>query len=215
MFVFWLAYIIVFLPMCLIIPIKVLGRKNYNKKQNYIIICNHQSNFDPIILDIYFHKRIRFIAKKELWKGKEKSFFFDTFLGCISVDRTKGLTISATKKIYKLIEDKQSIGLFPEGTRHVNSEENYSIKNGACLFSIKTKTPILPCYIPEKQKAFKKNKLIIGKPFELKQFYNEKLTKEVLHEAGEFLANKMNEMKNDYINYEEEKKIIKTLKKAK
>ena len=164
---FWLVYILVIIPVLIIAPVKIIGKKNYNKKQKYILVCNHQSNFDPIILDIYLRKKIRFVAKKELWKGKEKSFLFDTILGCIPVDRAKGITMSATKKIYEVLKNEQTLGLFPEGTRYADTEHELAVKNGACMFALKTKTPILPCFIAKHQKPFRRNKLIIGEPFEL------------------------------------------------
>ena len=98
MFLFWLFFVLLSLPILICVPVKIYGKKNYNKKKNYIIVSNHQSNFDAIILNFYLGKRIRFIAKKELFGKKGKSYFFDNILGCIPVDRSKGLSISETKK---------------------------------------------------------------------------------------------------------------------
>lgn len=211
---FWLLFILLTLPMCLFLPMKVFGKKHYNKKKKYIVVCNHQSILDPVILDFHLGKRIRFIAKKELWKNKEKSFLFDTVLGCIPVDRSKGLTISATKEVYLLLKNNESLGLFPEGTRNSEPNHDMQIKSGACLFAIKSKTPILPCYITSKPKLFSKNNLLIGKPFELSEFYDKKLDKDTLVEAQELLLQKMNELKDNYNQYIMEKNMIKKLKKS-
>lgn len=209
---FWILFCFVFITFSIFMPIKVLGKKNYNKKSKYIIVSNHQSAFDPFILDICFRKRIRFIAKKELWKNKEKSYLLDNILGCIPVDRSKGLTISATKKIYSLLENNECLGLFPEGTRVKDSSHEMQVKNGACVFSIKTKTPILPCYIIKKPKFFRRNVLIIGKPFEFSEMYNKKLDKETLAEAQKILVEKMTELKEMYEQFILQKKIVKMLK---
>lgn len=211
---FWLLFVLFSLPIYLFLPMKIFGKKNYNKKNKYIIVCNHQSCLDPIILDFYFGKRIRFIAKKELWKNKNKSFLFDTVLGCIPVDRSKGLTISATKEVYTLLKNNESLGLFPEGTRNNDLNQDMQIKSGACLFAIKSKTPILPCFITSKPRFFRKNNLLIGKPFELNGFYDKKLDKETLANAQELLLNKMTELKENYNQYIFEKDMIKKLKKT-
>lgn len=213
---FWFLFILLFIPLSLIVPVKVYGKKNIKKKQKYVVICNHQSFFDPIILDLKLKRKIRFIAKKELWKGKEKSYLFDDVLGCIPVDRTKGLTINATKKIMSLLSNSKSVGIFPEGTRdNAGISSDMQVKNGACMFAIKSKTPILPCFLANKQKAFKKNALIIGKPFELSQFYDKKMDKDVLNEAGEILVKKLNEIKEGYEKWLAEKLLIKKIKKQK
>ena len=76
MILYWILFILVSLPILVCIPVKIFGKKNYNKKQSYIIVSNHQSNFDAIILNFYLGKRIRFIAKKELFGKDGKSFLF-------------------------------------------------------------------------------------------------------------------------------------------
>ncbi|MBQ3213803.1 MAG: 1-acyl-sn-glycerol-3-phosphate acyltransferase [Clostridia bacterium] len=216
MFLFWLFFVLLSLPILICVPVKIYGKKNYNKKKNYIIVSNHQSNFDPIILNFYLGKRIRFIAKKELFGKKGKSYFFDNILGCIPVDRSKGLSISETKKVYSILKDNQCLGLFPEGTRvSEESSDNMAAKNGACLFSIKTKTPILPCCIYKKQKLFKRNVFLIGKPFELSDFYDKKLDKETLNEASVILINEITNLRKEYENYLKEKELVKKIKKQK
>jgi len=211
---FWFFYVLVFIPFLLLVPIKIYGKKNIEKNKNYIIVCNHQSNFDPFILDIYLKKRIRFIAKKELWKGKKRSFFYNSVCGCIPVDRSKGLTLSQTKEIFSILKSNNNLGIFPEGTRNnISTRDSMNVKNGACVFSIKSKTPILPCYILRKQKFFKKNVLIIGKPFEFKEFYDKKIDKDVLNQASQIMTNNILDLKKQYIDMINEKNIIKVLKK--
>lgn len=205
---FWFLFYLFFLPSKMVFPVRVIGRKNYNKKQNYVIVCNHRSGLDPVIMNFNFKKRIRFIAKKELWKGKDKSYFYDNLLGCIPIDREKGLNLSSTKKAFEILNNKECLGIFPEGTRK-DSEDEIKIKDGACLFAIKSKKPILPCYILNKQKVFKRNVLIIGKPFELSDFYDKKLDKETLFQAGEILAKKIMDLKEEYNKIIEEKNLKK------
>lgn len=212
MIFFWIIFIFVCIFFSIFMPIKVIGKKNYNKKSKYVIVSNHQSAFDPFILDMCFGKRIRFIAKKELWKNKEKSFLFDNVLGCIPVDRSKGLTMSATKKIYSLLNNNECLGLFPEGTRVNDTNHELQVKNGACVFAIKTKTPILPCFIIKKPKFFIRNTLIIGKPFELSDFYDKKLDKDNLALAQKVLVEKMSDLKKMYEEYLFEKKIVNIIK---
>lgn len=212
---FWFLYGLIYLPVKIIAPFKIIGKENYDKKKNYVVVCNHQSGFDPIILDFALKRRNRFIAKKELFNKKGNSFLFKNILGAIPVDRSKGVTISQLKEIVTLLKNNENLGIFPEGTRKEEFNENENIKGGACFFAIKTKTPILPCYIVKKQKPFKKNVLLIGKPFEFTEFYNLKLNKEVLDKADNILKHKLATLFESYKNYMEEKKLVKQLKKQK
>lgn len=212
---FWFLYGLIYLPVKIIVPFKIIGKENYDKKKNYVVVCNHQSGFDPIILDFALKRRNRFIAKKELFNKKGNSFLFKNILGAIPVDRSKGVTISQLKEIVTLLKNNENLGIFPEGTRKEEFNENENIKGGACFFAIKTKTPILPCYIVKKQRPFKKNVLLIGKPFEFTEFYNLKLDKEVLDKADTTLKHKLATLFESYKNYMEEKKLVKQLKKQK
>lgn len=212
---YWIVFIILFIPLSLILPVKVFGKKNIEKKHNYIFVFNHQSNFDGIIINLKLKKHIHYLAKKELWKGKKKSFVFDSVLGCISIDRSKGISVENTKRILSLLKNNKSIGIAPTGTRNLAQEENIQIKSGACMFAIKSKTPILPIYIDKKQKAFRKNSMVIGKPFELTDFYDKKLTKEDLSIASNILNEKMQDLADDFKKFKKEKELVKTIKNKK
>jgi len=208
--IYWIAYCIIFVVINIFAPFKVFGKKNVDKKQNYIIVCNHKSNFDPILIDLVFAKRNKFLAKIELFKNKFIGYFMRIF-GGIGFDRKKGLSLSQTKTVYDVINKKQNIAIFPEGTRKDEFYENDEVKGGACLFAIKTKTPIIPCFIVKKHRFFKKNIILVGKPFELTEFYDKKLDKDALLKAQNILKNNILGLKNEYENFVNEKKILKKL----
>ena len=214
MFLFYIIFTILFLPITIFFPTKVIGRKNLKKKGRTIIISNHHSNLDPVLLDIKLHKRIRFLSKKELFNNKIKAFFFGFVCGCVPVNR--GATdLTATKKILSLLKDEKQIGIFPEGTRNTTTEEMLELKNGVCLFALKTKTPIIPTYLIRKSRFLRRNVLLVGKPFELSEFYNEKFTKDVLLNAGKVVSEKMDELKRLYEEQQLEKQTVNQLKKMK
>ncbi len=211
MVIFIIAYILAALPLLIMIPTKVLGRKNL-KKGKSILICNHTSNWDAVTLDFYLRKRIRFLAKKELFSSKFKGWFLGKVLGAVKVDRGQA-DITSTKNILKLLKEDKTIGIFPQGTR--SSNENIEIKNGVCLFAIKSKAPIVPTYLVNKPHIFRRNTLLIGKPFELSEYYDQKITKEVLDEAGEKVLDSIEQLKKCYEQRQQEKALKKQYKKLK
>lgn len=212
MFWFWFFFIICYIPLTIMLPTKVIGKFKKDKNKSAMIICNHYSNFDPMILDIKMRKRIRFLGKKELAKNKLSKWFFESVTGSIMVDRGAA-DIKATKQILGLLKENKIVGVFPEGTRNQKEEEKFEAKNGVCMFAIKSKTPITPMWIVRKPKLFRRNVILIGEPFELNEFYSERLTKEVLDKASVILTEKMMDLKKAYEERMLEKEVVKKLKK--
>jgi len=211
---FWILYFLAFLPVKIFYPYKIYGRKNIVKKQNYIIACNHLSYFDPMLLDYVFKSRNRYLAKKELFNKKSAKFWLGRIFGGIAIDRAKGLTPSQIREVSASLSKGQNMGIFVDGTRKEFSE-NDDIKGGACYFAIRTKTPLIPCFIASKQKFLRKNKILVGEPFELSSFYDKKIDKETLSLAENILKEKISFLKEEYERSEKEKLIAHHLKKQK
>jgi 1-acyl-sn-glycerol-3-phosphate acyltransferase len=211
MVAFWIGYVVLFVIIGIFAPFHIIGRKNIAKHQNYIIVCNHKSNFDPILLDFVFKTRNIYLSKIELFRTKFSSFWLTQF-GAIGFDREKGLSLSQTKRVFQMIAKKRNIGVFPEGTRRENFDDKEELKGGAGMFAIKTHTPIIPCYIVKKHKFFRKNVIIVGKPFEMTEFYGKRIDKQVLDEADNIVKNKILELKKEYEKFKNEKKLVKKLK---
>ena len=189
--IFWICFWIIFLPMVIVFPIKKVGKKNLKelKGKNYILACNHMSNLDGVMLDIKFFKKFRFLAKKELFEKKFNNFFMRA-LGGVPVDR-KQADPRAIKETFRLIAENQKIAIFPQGTRaktvHI---EDGSAKEGVAMFAIRTNTPVVPMMYDRKIKAFKRTKLIIGKPIYPDE--TKKKDKEYLGEFANLIVDEMN-----------------------
>lgn len=179
--------------MVLIFPIKKVGKKNMKELQgkNYILACNHMSNLDAIMLDIRFFKKFRYLAKKELFKNKFAGWFMRK-LGCVPVDRGNA-DPKAIKETFRLISKGKNVGIFPQGTRtKAPIIQDGSAKEGVSLFSIRTNTPVLPIMFDRKIRAFKRVKLIIGKPIYPDE--TRKKDKEYLSEYSNFIIDTMNSL---------------------
>ncbi len=190
---FWLCFIILAIPLAIIFPVKIVGKKHLKvlKRQNYIISCNHMSNMDSLLLDVKMRKKYRFLGKKELFKNKFTSACLRA-LGVISVDREHADT-RAVKEIFKLIDKKKNICIFPQGTRAKSPVvEGETAKEGVAMFSIRTNTPVVPMMYNRKLRAFHRTKLIIGEP--IYPVAERKRDKEYLKEFANLIVTKMNEL---------------------
>ena len=191
--IFWICFSIIFLPMVILFPIKKVGKKNLKelKGKNYIVSCNHMSNFDPIMLDIKMGKKFRYLAKKELFYNRFSAFFMRAY-GGVPVDR-KNVDPTSIKEVLRLIQKGKKIAIFPQGTRAKTPVvDKTSAKEGVAMFAIRTGTPVVPMMYNKKIKMFRRVKLHIGKPIYPDE--TRKKDKEYLTEFSNLIVESMNKL---------------------
>lgn len=158
----------------LIYKINIIGNNKFPENQSYIIASNHISFLDPIIVAVTLqNKPIHFIAKKELFKNKLASKFLLS-LHAIPIDRTR-MDFRAMKNAFNVLKNKKILGIFPEGTRVKNGQEN-NTKNGIGMFAIRADAPVIPISIVphNNYKIFSQVDVIYGKPYIVPEELKEK-----------------------------------------
>jgi 1-acyl-sn-glycerol-3-phosphate acyltransferase len=127
-------------------PAKVIGAENVDRKQSYIIVCNHQSLYDILLVYGHLPAEIKWVMKKELEKMPFVGLACKT-MGHVFVDRSNTekakQSLSAAKH---LISDGVSAFFFPEGTRS-KSGLLLPFKKGAFRMAKELNLPILPVTI--------------------------------------------------------------------
>ncbi len=186
---------LLWIPLSIMHPTKIIGKKNLPKGKA-ILSANHRSNWDIVLYLLHTRKKVKILAKKELFKNK----FFGAilrYLGGIEIDRDAN-DINAIKQCMKALKENKQLFIFPEGTRLKNENEVLGeIKSGLALIAIKTKTPIVPIWIEKKPKLFHRSVYHIGQPYELSQFYGVKLDEETLERANQIIREKMLELREE------------------
>lgn len=147
--------------------IKVINKEREPDDGGYVVCANHVSATDPIALCYAFRKnQVNFMAKKELFKIPLLAQLIKV-LGAFPVDRS-GSDVGAVKTAIALVEEKKSMGIFPQGHRYPGEDpRGTKTKNGVALIATKTNADILPCYIWRKKnkfKLFRRTYVIIGEP---------------------------------------------------
>jgi 1-acyl-sn-glycerol-3-phosphate acyltransferase len=131
-----------------IIPIwkiEIEGRKKAVRGKTYVIIANHQSILDILLIN-NLKFRFRWISKIEN-TGVPVLGWYLRMAGYITVNR--GNEESKTEMLEKSLISLQkeiSIMIFPEGTRSLNGEMGF-FKRGAFQLAIQAGVPILPVII--------------------------------------------------------------------
>lgn len=179
--IFFIAILILFLPVTILLPTKVICKNKFPKKhckQGYVISSNHLSNYDVILFDVKFRRKIYYMAKIELFKNKFFGWLL-TKLGAIKVDRATS-DVTAYKNAIKTLKNNKPLGVFPEGTRNKGDDQSQMLeaKSGAVVFASKTGVPIIPLAIYRRPKLFRRNKILVGDPFYPQGVNPKKLTKE-------------------------------------
>lgn len=111
-----------------------------------IIAANHCSNLDPIVIGAVFPKRLRYLAKSELFSFAPFGFAIRA-LGAVPAKREdmQGAA-GALKFLLERIQKGESVLLFPEGQRSTDGSLK-SLEGGVGLLAAKTGAPIVPAFI--------------------------------------------------------------------
>lgn len=195
--IFAICFALAWLPLTLLIPTRVINRHNFPKRSNkkgFIVCCNHLSNFDAVLIDIKFGRKVNFLAKKELFKNKLAGWFL-TKLGGIKIDRQSN-DITAFKNAMQVLKNNKPLGIFPEGTRNKGDDMAgmQDAKSGAIVFASKAGVPIIPMAIYRRPKFFRSNKILVGDPFYVEGANPKKLTKEEIDLNTERLSQTINNL---------------------
>ena len=131
------------------IDINIINKKNLPQDGKYLLISNHRSIIDPLIIErAFFDTNVKgyWVAKKELYN----SFFFGMFTrnaGSVLLDREAKNMSPFFKRLKEVVSQGTSIFIFPEGTRNKENTSLSSFKEGARIIALKNRLPILPVFI--------------------------------------------------------------------
>ena len=203
---FVICFSLLLLPVLLLFPTKFVHKENLPKRgEKALLTSNHYSLMDPILYDIFIFRKFRILGKKELFKNKLGAFFLKDF-GAIPVDREQ-MSPSTYKETMTQLKKGRQILIFPEGTRNKSaSAELLEIKSGFMVFASKGETAITPMIMYRKPKIFRKNYIIVGKPFELVGENPKRLTKEELEENLERYLQVLRDLRVELDEYVSSKK---------
>lgn len=170
-------------------PAKIIGLENVPKDAS-VIVCNHYRFVDCMFLYDIANKNCVFLSKKELFNNKLVASVISDF-GAIPIDREKP-SIKEILHCIKALKSGKNLVIFPEGTRNkTKSDDLQEIKGGAGVFALKAKKLITPVMISTREKIFRKTLVMVGKPFSLDEFYENKLDDYTISKIDELIKSKM------------------------
>lgn len=204
---FWISLFLLWLPITIFFPTKLIGKKNLIKDK-CIWACNHQTNFDIMVIGTKFFTRIYALGKAELFKNKLVGGYLKR-IGCVKVRRGQA-DLEAIKSCLRILKDKQKpLVIFPTGTRTSTPDEVQNLKNGVAMFALKANCPIVPIVLVRKPSLFRRNRLVVGEPIDIARYSNLKADKDVYNKINDELSQKMEQLikDNSYKNKVKTKKV--------
>lgn len=151
------ARALVLSPFKLIFRVKVVGRSHVPKRAAYIVAPSHRSIFDVPFAAFITRRRIRMMAKRELFSSSFGRWLFIK-LGAIEVER-EAIDRTALRASQAALEAGEPLAIFPEGTRRTGPvvEDLY---DGVAYLAMKVGVPILPVGIGGTEQILPSGKVV-------------------------------------------------------
>ena len=133
--------------------VNIEAQQTPEKGKSYMLIANHTSMIDIMLMLVSVKNPFVFVGKKELAKIPLFGFFYKRT--CILVDRSSAKSRQAVfLRAQKRLKSGLSICIFPEGgvpEEHIVLDE---FKDGAFRLAINHQTPIVPIVFLDNKKRF-------------------------------------------------------------
>jgi len=153
------------------LPGGVVGRENLPPAGAYLVAPVHRSYVDWLIVArITGRRRLRYIAKAEIWKSKIVGRLLES-LGVFPVNRS-GADREALERCRQVLAGGEPLVMFPEGTRRSGPVVS-DLREGVAYLAIRAGVPVVPVGIGGTEQAMPRGsalprphrvEVVIGEP---------------------------------------------------
>lgn len=123
---------------------RAVGREHIPAGGGALVLSNHQSHLDPVLVGICFNNRLNYLARDTLF-GFAPFRWLIRSLNAIPIDR-EGLGLAGIKETLRRIRAQEMVLLFPEGTRSPDGGLA-PFKPGFAAIARRTGAPLVPVAI--------------------------------------------------------------------
>jgi len=165
------------------IRVRVTGRGNIDPTQSYVIVANHQSQYDIFVLYGWLGIDFKWVMKQELRKVPGIGICCEK-VGHIFIDRSNHeKAVASLRAAKEKIVNGTSVIFFPEGTRSRDGSLGV-FKKGAFKMALDLRLPILPITIVGTRDILPTDtvdlfpgcaRMIIHKPIDIAGYTNDNL----------------------------------------
>lgn len=125
--------------------VQIEGLENIPAAGGAILVPNHLSNLDPILLGIQVAPRreVKALAKNSLFRAPVIGSFIRK-MGHIPVKRNSASAADALKAAVLAVKNGEVIAIYPEGTIPPSDQQLGDLKSGAVRLALETGVPLIP-----------------------------------------------------------------------
>jgi len=135
---------------------RIYGAEQVPRKGALIVVANHASDFDPLIVSNCVDRPVSYMAKEELFQVPGLSQAIRLY-GAYPVKRGSA-DRSAIRAALQQLENGWAVGIFLQGSRTVDARIP-DPKLGAALIAAKAQVPLLPVSLWGTEAIFAESKL--------------------------------------------------------
>ncbi|HEY8505260.1 MAG TPA: lysophospholipid acyltransferase family protein, partial [Gemmataceae bacterium] len=139
-----LAYWPCFLATIFGFSLRVAGRRNMPAAGPVLVLSNHQSHLDPVLLGVASPRRLASLARRTLFRNR----FFAALirsLGAFPIDQ-EGVGKEGIKTVLDLLASGRAVVVYPEGHRTPDGRLQ-PLLPGISLILRRARVPVVPCGI--------------------------------------------------------------------
>lgn len=164
-------------------PVRYHNKEIAQMDAPYILIGNHSSFVDPILIAVPVYRyHVRILGKKELLNNRFVARMFRA-LRAIPVDR-HNMDMGAVRACLKTLREGHALCIFPEGTRHKEGIME-DIESGASMIALRSGARLLPAYIAGKPRLFRTTHVYFHEPVSVKDIAAKGINKEACDAVSE------------------------------
>ncbi|HEY0008485.1 MAG TPA: lysophospholipid acyltransferase family protein [Tepidisphaeraceae bacterium] len=137
--------------------VQLRGKSNIPPTGGALIVSNHQSYLDPIVLSSQMTRKMSFLASAHLFQFKPFGWYIRA-LSAYPIQQGKG-DIGAVKQMIQLLQAGEIMNVFPEGSRSEDGKLQ-PIQGGVVLAIRRAKVPVVPAIVVGAYEAWNRHRLI-------------------------------------------------------
>jgi 1-acyl-sn-glycerol-3-phosphate acyltransferase len=142
--------------------LKVYGAGNVPQAGGVLLVTNHESHLDPVLIGVQLRRPISYLAKSELFANPFFGWLIRN-LYAFPVRQGAG-DVGAMKETISRLKEGHLLNIFPEGSR--SPDGNFlPVEAGVALVVRRAGVPVVPCVVEGAYEAMPRGKkLPIAKP---------------------------------------------------
>ena len=122
---------------------RISGTEHIPESGAVLLASNHLSGLDTILIPSFSSRKVQFLAKASLFRGRIGGWFFRQ-IGAVPVHREAGSAASAALETgQQLLREGHVFAVFPEGSRSRDGRL-YRGRSGAAFMALETGAAVVP-----------------------------------------------------------------------